>query len=124
MLSLESNVKYIPEFRGERKRYEKGENEHPLIFHIKVMGALPFRNFAAKLSAAMDGDKVNSEVFDLYREVMKKHVIQIENLTVDGAPIVTGSAFYDHPSMPNALVSEIEATVVDVNRLFEDDEKN
>lgn len=126
-LSLDSVIKYIPEFAGERERWAKGENPSPLTFHIKAMGAAPFRSFAAKLSQFTDdGDSKATEgqVMKLYREVVGEHVIKVENLTVDGVSIQEGAAFYDHPAMPNDLVLEIEKAIVEMNQVSEGDAKN
>ena len=126
-LSLDSIIKYIPKYNNERKRYEKGENEAPLTFHIQVMGAVPFRSFAAKLAKAAEKDgegDLNDQVVALYREVICGHVKKIENLTVDGQPIEDGASFYDHPAMPHDLVLEIERAIVDVNTVSEEEAKN
>ena len=126
-LNLDSVVQYIPEFRGERSRYEKGENKAPLTFHIRVMGAVPFRSFAAKLAKASGPagqSEMNAEVLALYQQVLSEQVMRIENLVVDGQAIAQGEAFAQHPAMPHELVMEIERAIVDVNRVSEQDEKN
>lgn len=127
-LTLESVVKYVPEFGGERKKHEAGENENPLTFHIKLMGAVAFRAFAAKLAKASEGKEetagVSEEVMDLYKEAVSTHVVRIENLAVDGRPVTTGAEFYDHPAMPHDLVLEIERAVVETSQVTPDEAKN
>lgn len=126
-LTLESIIKYIPKFSSELTKYKAGKNETPLTFHIKAMGALAFRAFAAKLALLNDEKsdaEFNAEVNTLYREIIVNHVIKIENLSVDGVPILTGEVFYDHPAMPNALVHEIEKAIVGMNQIDEEEGKN
>lgn len=126
-LSLESVIQYIPEFNGERKAAECGANEQPVVFHIKPMGAIPFRTFAAGLADATEKDPenaLNEKVLSLYEEIISKHVVLIENLSVDGKKIEDGKGFYNHPAMPNQLVSEIERAILGVNRVSEEEAKN
>ncbi len=127
-LTLESVVKYVPEFGGERQKREAGENDKPLTFHIRLMGAIDFRAFASKLAKANESDTDNAivtdEVVALYREAVGSHVVKIENLTIDGHPVTDGATFYDHPAMPHDLVMEIERAIVETNNITKDEAKN
>ena len=124
-LSLDSVIRYIPEFGGERAKSESNENERPAVFHIRVMGAVAFRAFAAKLARLNENEgDFGESVTSLYREAVSLHVQRIENLRVDGKAILDGASFYDHPAMPNELVMEIERAVVEANRLSETNRKN
>jgi hypothetical protein len=123
-LTLESVIRYVPEYSGERKHHEAGENENPVTFHIKVMGAVAFRAFAAKLARAVEEDANTDQATVLYRDVVAEHVVKIENLSMDGVPIETGAVLYDHPAMPIGLVVELERTIMEMNRLSKDEAKN
>jgi len=124
---LDSVVKYIPRFGKELEDYEKGENEKPLTFHIKVMGAVAFRAFAAKMAKLGEKSKDNRfgpEEDELYREIIAGHVIKIENFYIDRAAVTNGEEFYNHPAVPNGLVLEIEQEIIEMNRISKEEAKN
>ena len=124
-ISLSSEIKYIPELGGERKRVEAGEEKNPVTFHIKVMGATAFRQFASRLSAlSKEGGEFTPEMQEFCREVFARHVPCIENLFVDGVPVKDGKAFFDNKAIPHALVQEVEKALFDANMLSEGDRKN
>lgn len=126
-LSLESVIQYIPEYNGEREAAEKGKNEYPLIFHIKPMGAIPFRIFAAKLATTSEKEPdnaLNEKILSLYEEIVSQHVVLIENLKVDDQKIEDGASFCSHCTMPNELVAEIERAILRVSKISEEEAKN
>lgn len=124
-LSLSSTVKYVPEFGGERKRWESAEIDNPMIFHILKMGATAFRSFAAKVSAKRDDDGPWSPEMDaLHAEIFEKYLVKIDNLTIDGEPIVDGKQFYGHVAIPSELHVEIEKAIYDQNVVTEEESKN
>ena len=116
-LSLSKTAIYIPKFGGQ----DKEGVENPVTFQIKIMGSTEFRAFSSKISEAKDD---SAAMFAEYKKMVSDHVIDIDSLRIEGDLITDGPAFCDCPEIPNALMSEIEAAILDVSRITEEEAKN
>ena len=116
-LSLTRIAVYIPKFGRQR---DEGV-ESPVTFYIKIMGATEFRAFSSKISETKDD---SAAMFSEYGKMVSEHVVTIDNLDIEGKAITDGQTLCACDEIPNALMTEIEAAILDVSRIKEEEAKN
>jgi len=116
---------YIPNFRGERRRFELGEIKKPLAIIISPLTVGERRELSMSMAAASKQPGIyQSALQDLNRKIFIDHVHDVENLSIGGHPITNGKELYDHPQMDSELIEEIQEAILRRSRLEEGDKKN
>lgn len=105
--------------------------ENPIRVTIRTLGTLDFREWSCRLvdagtAARVAGAKLvdtGPAINALYKDLVARCVVKIENLEVDGMAITTGAALYD-AGLPLSLIDEIEAACREAHVITEAERKN
>lgn len=122
-LPILERIAYIPDFRGERARFEHRETDKPLTVIISPLTVRERRELAGQVSAMVRQGGSNLALQELNREIFQAHVHAVENLAVGGVAITNARDLYDHPQMDNELIEEIQAAILRRSRLEEGEKK-
>jgi len=115
--TTEEWVTYIPEFDGNR------EDQNPITCEIRPLTVRESKQIAGGVTARRakgGGFQTNQAALSL--KTFENHVRNIQNLTVNGQPVMTVEELLATPL--NELAGEIEAAVNDISVLDEGDIKN
>ena len=107
---LTEPVVFIPKFGGNRT----SENGSSAKFYCAYW----------TYGEMMEFSKSDVDNIDYNSRIVKKYIVKIENLTIDGDPIMTGEELINHKKAPAGLVIEIIRHLIKESALTEATEKN
>lgn len=108
---------YVPEFDGNRERYEAGEDPAPMMVEIKTPSYGYIRTLADRAG------KSPAQRLAIDKDYFTKHTRGVQNLTLNGEPVKSGADLWRLGAEENridaALFLELFRAIDDKARLRE-----